>query len=306
MTAKLAGVGAILLWSSLALLTAASGAVPPFQLAALTFAIGGGVGLVVTLARGRSSALRQPWRVWLVGVGGLFGYHALYFAALRRAPPAQAGLIAYLWPLLIVLLSATLPGERLSIRHLIGAGLGLIGVAVLMTGAGGDGAGFDARYAGGYALALICAFVWSGYSVLSRRLKAVPTEAVTGFCLATALLATVTHFALEATVWPASGREWAAVLGLGLGPVGAAFFLWDFGIKHGDIRALGVLSYAAPVLSTLILVLCGFAPASPSLGVACLLIVSGAATASFGPRSQLAAEAAAGADRADLAVRSAE
>ena len=88
--------------------------------------------------------------------------------------------------------------------------------------------------------------------------------------------------------------------------MGAAFFLWDFGIKHGDIRALGVLSYAAPVLSTLILVLCGFAPASPSLGVACLLIVSGAATASFGPRSQLAAEAAAGADRADLAVRSAE
>jgi drug/metabolite transporter (DMT)-like permease len=278
------GCLAILLWSALALLTAASGEAPPFELAALTFAVGGAFGLAYAAARGRIGALIQPWPVWLVGVGGLFGYHALYFAALRRAPPADASLIAYLWPLLIVLFSALLPGESLRWRHILGAALGLMGAVVLFVGKAGGALFADAGTALiGYGLALCCAFVWSAYSVLSRRLKAAPTETVAGFCLATAALAAACHFAFETTIVPATAGQWLAILGLGLGPVGLAFYVWDFGVKNGDIRLLGVAAYAAPVLSTLILVAAGFAPATPSLGLACALIVAGAAVASFGP-----------------------
>jgi len=274
------GLCAIVLWSALAVLTAASGEVPPFELAALTFAIAGGLGLLYAAARGRLGALVQPWPVWAVGIGGLFGYHALYFAALRRAPPAEASLIAYLWPLLLVLFSALQPGERLSARHLIGATLGLIGVGALFAGKS-DGALFSGGSWAGDALALCSAFVWSIYSVASRRLKEAPTEAVAGFCLATAFLAALCHFAFEATVAPATAYQWLAILGLGLGPVGLAFYVWDFGVKHGDIRMLGVAAYAAPVLSTLILVAAGFAPATLALALACALIVAGAAVASI-------------------------
>ena len=283
LAATLIGCLAILLWSALALLTAASGAAPPFELAALTFAIGGGFGLVYAAARGRLGAFRQPWPVWLVGIGGLFGYHALYFAALRRAPPADASLIAYLWPLLIVLFSALLPGERLGPRHILGAVLGLAGAIVLFASKAGGGLFANAGGAAlaGYGLALCCAFVWSAYSLLSRRLRQAPTEAVAGFCLATAALAALCHFAFETTVAPANAGEWLAIVGLGLGPVGLAFYVWDYGVKNGDIRLLGVAAYAAPVLSTLILVAAGFAPATPSLALACVLIVAGAAVASF-------------------------
>jgi drug/metabolite transporter (DMT)-like permease len=281
--ATLVGFCAILLWSVLALLTAASGTAPPFELAALTFAVGGLCGLIFTAARGRLGALIQPWPVWLVGIGGLFGYHALYFAALRQAPPAEASLIAYLWPLLIVLFSALQPGERLSARHLLGAALGLAGVVALFAGKA-EGALFSGGSLVGDSLALGCAFVWSLYSVASRRLKEVPTEAVAGFCLVTAFLATIAHFAFEETVAPATAGQWLAILGLGLGPVGLAFYVWDYGVKHGDIKMLGVAAYAAPVLSTLILVAAGFAPATPSLALACALIVAGAATASLGRR----------------------
>jgi len=278
--ATFVGLGAIALWSVLALLTASAGAIPPFELAALTFAIGGGFGLAYAAARGRLAALIQPGPVWMVGVGGLFGYHALYFAALNRAPPAEASLIAYLWPLLIVLFSALLPGERLRPRHLVGAALGFAGAATLFAGkAGGFSSAIDPRVLTGYALALACAFVWSSYSVLSRRLKAAPTEAVAGFCVVTAALAALCHFAFEANVAPAAAAQWAAIVGLGLGPVGLAFYVWDYGVKHGDIRLLGVAAYAAPVLSTLILVAAGFAPATPSLGAACALIVGGAIVA---------------------------
>ena len=278
--ATLTGFGAVALWALLALFTAATGPVPPFQLLAMTFAIGGGLGASSWLfRRGAARALRQAPPVWALGIAGLFGYHALYFAALKLAPPAESGLINYLWPLLIVLFSAFLPGHRLLAQHVMGAVLGFAGVAVLVAGQGG----LDIRpdYWAGYLCALACAFVWAAYSVLSRRVAAVPTDAVTGFCLGTAALGFLCHILFERTVWPQDAVQWTAIVASGLGPVGAAFYLWDVGMKRGDIRLLGIGSYAIPVASTAILILAGFAEATWSLAAACALIAAGAVVATI-------------------------
>lgn len=277
--ATLIGFTAVLMWALLALLTTLSGAVPPFQLLAMTFAIATLIGMAAPLARGSSplAHLRQPWTVWATGVGGLFGYHFFYFLALRNAPAVDASLIAFLWPLLIVLFSALLPGERLRWFHLAGALLGLAGAALLVTR--GEGVGFDSRYALGYGAALACALIWSSYSVASRRLGKVPTDAVGGFCGATAILAVPCHLIFETTVWPAGATQWLAVLALGLGPVGGAFFTWDIGMKRGDIQALAAAAYAAPLLSTLVLIATGLAPLTAVVAGACLLIVGGAVLA---------------------------
>jgi drug/metabolite transporter (DMT)-like permease len=279
------GTTAIVLWSTLGVLTAMTGDIPPFELTAMTFGIGGAIGLGFVAARGRVSHLKQNWRVWCLGIGGLFSYHALYFAALRLAPPAEAGLVNYLWPLLIVLLSSFLPGARLEWRHVAGACLGLAGLAVLaVERLGAPGAlGASGPHAWlGYACAFLAAIVWAGYSVLSRLLGSTSSDAVAGFCLGTAGLAALCHLLFETTVVPTGGSQWLALLALGLGPVGAAFYVWDHGMKHGDIRLLAVASYAAPLLSTLLLVLAGFAAASAGLAIACGCIVAGAATASLG------------------------
>ena len=273
-TATLIGLSAILMWSLLAVLTVATGAIPAFQLAAITFAIGGLVGLSTFIGRPKAlSALRQPPVVWAVGVGGLFGYHALYFLALRFAPPAEAGLLNYLWPLLIVLFSSLLPGEHLAPHHVIGALAGLIGTVLLLAGNGL--LGFAPGELPGLCAAFVAAFVWATYSVLSRRLKAVPTDAVAGFCLVTALLAAAMHVLVERTVWPQTPGQWLAVIVLGIGPVGAAFYTWDIGMKRGDIRVLGAASYATPLLSTAFLILAGFAKASASIAIAAVLIAGG-------------------------------
>jgi len=282
-TATTIGLIAILLWSMLALFTAATGTIPPFQLNAMTFLIGGLVGVLSWIVRPQGlKALRQKPVVWALGIGGLFGYHALYFAALRWAPPAESGLINYLWPLLIVLFSSLLPGEYLRRAHIAGALLGFAGVVVLIAGRGA----FDARaeYMPGYICAFIAAFVWAGYSVLSRRFGGVPTDAVAGFCLMTSLLSLVCHLAFETTVWPETTTQWLALLALGLGPVGAAFYVWDIGMKRGDIRFLGVASYATPVLSTLLLVVAGYAEPTLTLALACGLIVAGALVATLTPK----------------------
>ncbi|MBD9652060.1 EamA family transporter [Ensifer sp. ENS09] len=275
--ATLIGFSAILMWSLLALFTAASGKMPPFQLSAICFLIGSLPGLAVLAAKPeRLALLKQPAKVWITGIAGLFGYHFLYFTALRNAPAVEAGLIAYLWPLLIVVGSALLPGERLRWYHITGALAGLAGTILIVAR---NGVAFDDAYLIGYGAAFLCAFTWSGYSLITRRFEAVSTDVVTGFCLATSILSFVCHLALETTVWPETTFEWLAVAGLGLLPVGAAFYAWDFGVKNGNIQLLGVSSYAAPVLSTLILILFGFAEPSWRIALACLFVTGGAVLA---------------------------
>jgi len=275
--ATLIGFAAVILWSMLAVLTVGTAPVPPLLLNVICFGIGGAVGIVWLMLSGEIGSLRQvPLKVYVIGTAGLFGYHFFYFSALRMAPAAEAGLIAYLWPLLIVLMSALLPGERLKRGHILGGVLGFAGAATILLG-GREGS-VDGAMAG-YALALVCAFTWSGYSIISRSSGAVPTGSVAVFCLATAVLSAVAHLQFETALWPAGALGWLSVIGLGLGPVGLAFYVWDIGVKKGDIQLLGVASYAAPVLSTLILVLAGVAAPSWSLLAAAILITAGASLA---------------------------
>jgi len=123
--------------------------------------------------------------------------------------------------------------------------------------------------------AFVAAFIWAAYSVMSRKLKAVPTDAVAGFCLATALLAALVHAGVETTVWPETNAQWLAIVALGIGPVGAAFYAWDIGMKRGDIRVLGAASYATPLISTAFLIFAGFAQASVTIAIAAVLIAGG-------------------------------
>ena len=265
-----AGCLALLLWASLAVLSRAAAGIPPFQLAAMTFAVSGATGLVWLGVRGELGALCVPGLAWLHGVGGLFGYHALFFAALAYAPVAEANLLNYAWPLLIVLLSAPLLGLRLTARHVMGVVTGLTGCLLLLA----RGAAFTAAVLPGYACALGAALTWAFYSVLSRRMRAVPTRAVIGFCAASAVLAALTHLAFETTAVP-DRAALLAVVALGCGPVGAAFLLWDHGMKWGDPRLLGALAYATPVASTLLLGLAGYASLSLFTAAAVLLVAAG-------------------------------
>ncbi|MFD1913288.1 DMT family transporter [Halodurantibacterium flavum] len=275
--ATMIGFVAVLLWALLALFTKGSEPVPPLLLNAMCFGIGGTIGIVWVAATGGLGQLRGVgWRVYAFGTAGLFGYHFLYFSALRLAPAAEAGLIAYLWPLFIVIFSGLLPGEKLRPGHIAGGLIAFLGAGLIVLGGAG---GIDPGALPGLTLAFLCALTWSAYSVLSRRLGNVPTETVAVFCLATAVLSVGAHLMFEETVWPGSAMSWLSVVALGLGPVGLAFYVWDIGVKRGDIQLLGVASYAAPLLSTLALIMAGITRATPTIIVAAILIAGGAALA---------------------------
>jgi drug/metabolite transporter (DMT)-like permease len=278
--ATLVGFGAILLWSSLALLTTIAEP-PPFLGVAVAFSVAAAIGVGKRLyAREPVFApWRQPLGAWALGLAGLFGYHACYFAALSLAPPVEATLVNYLWPLLIVLFAGLLPGERLRWFHIAGAASGLVGCVLIVAPALDAPASSARSPLAGYAFAAAAAFLWAGYSVLSRRLADVPSDAVAGFCAGTAALAWACHFLFEPP-FAGDAAAWAIMAAMGLGPVGLAFYLWDVGMKRGDIKALGAASYLTPLLSTGLLLLAGRGAPSLALALAAALIVGGAVLAS--------------------------
>ncbi|MFY2764182.1 DMT family transporter [Arenimonas sp. MALMAid1274] len=274
--ATLAGLAAVLLWSTLALLTAGTGRLPVFQVLATGFGIAGLAGCALLLRPGGPGlgALRQPWPAARLAIAALLGYHGLYFFALKHAPAVEANLINYLWPLLIVVFAAAIGGTRVRAAQWLGTALGLA-AAVLLVSRGGQ-VQVDPAHWPGYAAALGAALVWALYSVLNRRHAAAPSTAMAGTCLAVGLFGACLHLALETTVAP-TPVQWLLLLALGLGPTGIAFWLWDIGTKRGDLALLGTLSYAAPVLSTGWLLLAGRATPHWSQAVAVALLLAGAA-----------------------------
>ena len=266
-------LGAIALWASLAALGVSLSHVPPFLLTGLSLLTGSLIALPLS---------RFDWRQWRVplstlalGVYGLFGYHFLLFIALRHAPPVQANLVNYLWPLGIVLMAPLfLPGMRLGMHHVLAALLGFAGAALAITG----GRGAEATWAWGYIPALLAAFMWSSYSLMTRRVAPFPTAAIGGFAAVSGALSLLCHAWLEPAT-ALSLQDGVLIVLLGLGPLGGAFFLWDAALKRGDARQIGVLSFITPLLSTLsLLVLRDEAP-SPSIGLAALMIMGAAVLA---------------------------
>jgi drug/metabolite transporter (DMT)-like permease len=236
----------------------------------MAFSLAAGLGLIWLQRKRQLGLLRQSGWAWAHGVVGLFGYHALFFTALRYAPAAEANLLNYAWPFLIVLLSVPILGLRLTKRHLLGVTTGLCGSALLLA----RGADFSLDAAFGYACAVAAAFTWALYSVLSGRFKNVPTQAVIGFCAGGAALAWAAHLLFEASVSPSPSALFCVLL-LGIGPAGGAFLLWDIGMKQGDPRLLAVLGYGVPVASTILLGLAGFAPLTLATLMAAVLVALG-------------------------------
>ncbi len=270
MQANLYALGAIVLWASLASLGLSLTHIPPFLLTGIALVIGSTPAWPLVLRN--PSLWCIPPRTLALGVYGLFAYHFLLFIALRHAPPVEANLVNYLWPLFIVVLApVVLPGVALRPPHMLAALLGFGGAAMAIAG----GRELSGTLAWGYLPALASAFIWATYSLLTKRVAAFPTTAIGLFGLVSGMLSLLCHVLLEPTV-SLQARDWALLAVLGLGPLGASFYLWDKALKLGDARHIGILSYLTPLASTALLIVVSGRPFSASIALATAMIISAA------------------------------
>ena len=272
MQGNLFALAAIALWATLASLAVLLRHVPPFLLTGIALLIG--------------SVPAWPfWRQWKIapatlalGVYGLFGFHFLLFLALRLAPPVEANLVNYLWPLLMVVLAPVfLPGMRLHLAHMVAAILGFGGAALAILGGGTSVS--QGGWNWGYLMAFGSAFIWASYSLMTKRIaatgKSFPTAAIGFFGLVSGVLALACHWLVESPV-RLSAQDWGLMALAGLGPLGAAFFLWDRALKLGDARHIGILSYVTPLASTTLLILVTGRTFTWDIAVAATMIISAA------------------------------
>ncbi|BEP94765.1 EamA family transporter [Acidovorax sp. A79] len=270
MQANLYALGAIALWASLASLGVSLTHIPPFLLTGIALIIGSVPAWPFVLRD--PSQWRIPARTLALGVYGLFAYHFLLFIALRHAPPVEANLVNYLWPLFIVVLSpVVLPGVSLRTPHVLAALLGFGGAAIAIAG----GRALSGTLAWGYLPALAAAFIWATYSLMTKRVAAFPTTAIGLFGLVSGVLSLLCHALLEPAV-ALQPRDWALLAVLGLGPLGASFFLWDKALKLGDARHIGILSYVTPLASTALLIAVSGRPFTWSIALATVMIIGAA------------------------------
>ena len=266
MRANLYALAAIAMWGALSALGVSLQHVPPFLLTGVALMVGSVLAWPAVLKD------RRQWRVapraLALGVVTLFGFHFILFIALRMAPAVEVNLVNYLWPLFIVVLAPFyLPGLRLRAVHVVAALVGFVGatIAILGGAAPGDAAAATSSAlvgapasnpALGYGLALVSALIWTNYSLQTKRLElkgqGFSTAAIGLFGLISGALSLVCHVLLEPSV-SLTLRDGLLLVIMGLGPLGAAFFLWDKALKLGDARHIGILSYLTPLLSTVML-----------------------------------------------------
>ena len=266
-------LAAIALWATLASLGTSLSHLPPFLLTGLALIIGSVMSWPLVMRNRRAWAV--PARTLALGVYGLFGFHFLLFIALRLAPPVEANLVNYLWPLFMVVLAPVLlPGVSLRPLHVVAALLGFAGAAIAILGARSASAGATGSY-WGFLPALGSAFIWASYSLWTRRVASFPTTAIGLFGVVSGALSLLCHALLEPAA-ALSSRDWLLVALCGLGPLGAAFFFWDKALKRGDARQIGILSYITPLASTALLLLVTQRPLSWTIALAAALIISAA------------------------------
>jgi drug/metabolite transporter (DMT)-like permease len=279
--ANLLALAAIALWALLAWLGISLAHVPPFLLTGIGLLVGSLIALPLSLKNGRLdlASWKMPWSSLLLGVYGLFGFHFLLFVALRHAPAVEANLVNYLWPLGIVVMAPLfLPGVKLTKIHVLAACVGFAGACIAILGSR-SAQSASAGFAWGYIPALGSAFIWASYSLMTKRLalqgKGFATAAIGLFGLVSGLLSLLCHVLLEPRV-NLNAQDVMLLIALGLGPLGAAFYLWDAALKKGDARQIGILSYTTPLASTALLLIVTGRPLSGSIGLAAALIVGAA------------------------------
>jgi drug/metabolite transporter (DMT)-like permease len=111
--------------------------------------------------------------------------------------------------------------------------------------------------------------------LLTQRVAPFATASIGVFGLLSGLLSLLCHSVLENAV-ALDTQALLLIAGLGLGPLGGAFYLWDAALKRGDARQIGLLSFLTPLLSTLGLLWMRGEAASPSIVLAAALIVGAA------------------------------
>lgn len=261
------GLLAIPLWATWPALSLQTRALPPLECMTVAFSVAFiALSSLKPSVAATDSESCSPWIPALAFAGGVSGSAILFLLATHYIPAAEANLILYLWPVMVVGLGAAFRVFRLRLRHGVGIGLGFTAAAILM-----GGGRLSLSYTG-IGLALLGGLSWALYCIFRLKWRGPTGPVLTrGFAISAALCA-VLHLLSEPFVIPNMGSAAAAGV-IGIVPAAFANLVWDWGFRRGDSQLLAVMAYATPFCSMLLLAALGLQSLNGELLLAGLLIV---------------------------------
>jgi drug/metabolite transporter (DMT)-like permease len=286
-----AGLLAILFWSTtVAFSRALSEPLGALTTGALIYTLGGLFGLIAASRQpGRLRNLLRQTKPALILCGSLFvAYMLLLYLAIglaySRAQVLAIGLANYLWPTLIMVFSLPLLGKRARLWLIPGILLALIGTGLAVLPEGGSGLPTLLQAESSLlpvGLAVLAAIAWALYSNLTRRWAADSESAAPLFLLVSGLA----FWALRWLTGETSTWSWSlapALLYMAIFPAWLGYQLWDIAMQRGDLPLVTAFSYFTPLLSTIISLLVLQVQPSSLLGLAAVLVTSGAVLSKLG------------------------
>ena len=209
---------------------------------------------------------------WL-GFLGLFLYSAFFYYGLARMTSQEACILNYLWPLMIVLFSCPVLGEKLTRRKLLAVGMSFIGVVVVM--AGGVDENFSADKIFGALSCVIAVACYGLFSVLNKKIRLNQKFAMMIIWATTAICAGVSGYLFERWPLPSVG-EFFGLLWLGILIDAVAYLTWALALeKTTNTARTANLAYLVPVLAIFISTFAFGEELSPAVLPALILIVGG-------------------------------
>lgn len=289
--AALAAVGAAALWGTTGTAQALGpDGTDPVTVGALRILLGAAVltALAVPALRGprarRAGAGRLPHGVVLL-LGGLCvaAYQACFFVGVDRAGVAVGTVVALGVAPLATGVLALLLGERITRRWGLATGAAVVGVMLLVGGAGTTGRAVDPL---GIAAALGAGASYAGYTVAARTLLlrgARGLVVMAGFFVVGAVLLAPVLLGADLS-WIATGRGALMVLWLGVVATGVSYVLFQRGLAGLPSSTVATLSLAEPVTATLLGVLVLREELTPLTAVGIAVVLLGLAAMAL-PRS---------------------
>jgi drug/metabolite transporter (DMT)-like permease len=193
-----------------------------------------------------------------LGLVGVFGFNLFFFLGMASTSPVNGALIMALNPLLTSVIAYFMLGDQPTQRQIIAFPAGLIGVAIVVLGAGAQ-----VHVARGDALLLIANLSWAFYNVLVRKLMPKDVSGVANtagiMTVGAAALTAVAVISGQSFVMP-SLHAGSALLAMSVGGGVLAYLFWNAGIAKLGAAKAAIFLNLVPVASMLIAALSGDMP----------------------------------------------
>ncbi|CAH0344940.1 DMT family transporter [Bacillus sp. CECT 9360] len=196
------------------------------------------------------------WKTLLVmSILGIIAYNFLLYEALRFTTSMNAALVNSINPAVIVLFSALLLKERISLKNGLGLFISLLGVLLVLT-KGQLQQIFQLDYNQGDLLMLLAILVWTFYSIIGKKLKTIPPIAATAVSVLLALFILLPFILMSGVEYHLSRQAVIGLLYIGIFPSVGSFIFWNVSLRHiGASRAgiyLNLIAVFTAILSLLL------------------------------------------------------